>query len=178
MELILTGSKVGSRSELERWIGTHRQRLIRIARSILHDHDDAEDIVQQTLAGAWQVAQTGAIRSPGAYLSRAVRWNAIKQRARHQREVLMDSLPESATAGESDDRLEPMELEMAIAQLSPTQQTAIRLRFYLGLSFREIGENLSISSNTAASRTRYALENMRRVLGLPHRQIDKESNHE
>ena len=60
MELILTGSKVGSRSELERWIGTHRQRLIRIARSILHDHDDAEDIVQQTLAGAWQVAQTGA----------------------------------------------------------------------------------------------------------------------
>ena len=52
MELILTGSKVGSRSELERWIGTHRQRLIRIARSILHDHDDAEDIVQQTLAGA------------------------------------------------------------------------------------------------------------------------------
>ena len=62
------------------------------------------------------------------------------------------------------DRLDALELERAIASLPPAQQVVIRLRFYLGLSFREIGRNLSISTNTAASRTRYALAGLRRRL--------------
>ena len=52
----------------------------------------------------------------------------------------------------------PGELEMAIGGLSHAQQAVIRLRYYGGLSFREIGNSLGISLNTAASRCRYALD--------------------
>ena len=60
--------------------------------------------------------------------------------------------------------VEPFELERAVADLPVSQQAVIRLRFYLGLSFREIGTALSISANTAASRSRYAIRALRQRL--------------
>ena len=75
------------------------------------------------------------------------------------------------------DRLDALELERAVASLPPAQ-VVIRLRFYLGLSFREIGNNLSISTNTAASRTRYALAGLRRRLGTPRLESNREERHE
>jgi RNA polymerase sigma factor (sigma-70 family) len=91
----------------------------------------------------------------------------------------MEGLPEAATDHDSvADRLDALELERAVASLPPAQQVVIRLRFYLGLSFREIGANLSISTNTAASRARYALAGLRRRLGAPHPGATREDRHE
>jgi RNA polymerase sigma-70 factor (ECF subfamily) len=108
-----------------------------------------------------------------------VRWNAIKRRARRGRELPMDAPPEATTDFNSPaGRLDALELERAIASLPSAQQVVIRLRFYLGLSFREIGANLSISTNTAASRTRYALAGLRRRLGAPRLESNREERHE
>jgi RNA polymerase sigma-70 factor (ECF subfamily) len=95
-----------------------------------------------------------------AYISRAVDWNAVKRRARRRALVSLDSVPEPR----AENRLDPFEVEEALDGLPPAQQTVIRLRFYLGLTLAEIGKNLSISINTAASRCRYALANLRRTL--------------
>jgi len=84
--------------------------------------------------------------------------------------------PQSLVAdeqGEEEQRLGPLELERAIAQLPLAQQTVVRLRYYVGMSFREVGQALSISASTAASRTRYALQRLRRSL-LPR---DPQSRH-
>ena len=53
--------------------------------------------------------------------------------------------------------MDPRYLERAMKALPPSQQTVIRMKYYMGLSFKEIGEALKISLNTAASRCRYAL---------------------
>ena len=37
------------------------------------------------------------------------------------------------------------------------------MRFYLGLSFKEISEKTGVSINTALGRMRYAILNMRRI---------------
>ena len=179
MELVLTPTDGVSRDELGELLERDRERLVRIARRILDDRDEAEDVVQQTLLGAWRALREGEIRQPASYLARAVRWNAIKRRARRGRELPMEALPEAATNHDSAaDRLDALELERAIALLPPAQQVVIRLRFYLGLSFREIGNNLSISTNTAASRTRYALAGLRRRLGAPRLESNREERHE
>ena len=117
--------------------------------------------------------QQGNIRRLDAYMFRAVDWNAVKRRARRRKNVSLDTVPEAR----DENRLDPLELEQAVAGLPPAQQTIIRLRFYMGLTFAEIGKNLSISMNTAASRCRYALERMRRVL-RPAADIQEGIRHE
>jgi len=179
MELVLTPTDGVSRDELGEFLERDRGRLVRIACRILGDRDEAEDVVQQTLLGAWRALREGEILQPASYLARAVRWNAIKRRARRGRELPMDAPPDATTDFNSPvGQLDALELERAIASLPSAQQVVIRLRFYLGLSFREIGNNLSISTNTAASRTRYALAGLRRRLGAPRLESNREERHE
>jgi RNA polymerase sigma-70 factor (ECF subfamily) len=179
VELALTSTDDVPRDELEELLERDRERLIRIAWRILGDRDEAEDVVQQTLLGSWRALRADEIRQPASYLARAVRWNAIKRRARRGRELPLEALSEATTdRSPGADRLDALELEHAIAQLPIAQQSVIRLRFYLGLSFCEIGRNLSISTNTAASRTRYALAGLRRLLGASRFESNREERHE
>lgn len=160
MELVLTEAGPGQ-EEVERWIEKRRSQWVRTAYRILRDHDEAEDVVQETLMAVLQ--RQDKIRQLDAYMSRAVDWNAVKRRARNRRSVSLEVVHEPS----DENRLDPLELEQAVEGLPPAQQSIIRLRFYMGLTFAEIGKNLSISVNTAASRCRYALERMRRVLRPP-----------
>ena len=143
---------------LEQWIRGRRSRWVRQAYRILRSHEEAEDVVQETLMAV--LAQKRDIRRLDAYVSRAVDWNAVKHRSRHRALVSLDSVPEVR----AENQLDAFELEQALEGLPPAQQTVIRLRFYLGLTFAEIGNSLSISMNTAASRCRYALANLQRLL--------------
>lgn len=179
MELALTPTLDWPRDELADAFERDRERLLRIARSILRDPHEAEDVVQHTLLAVIRARGLGEIRSPSSYLARAVRWNAIKRQAQRARELPLEAgVGEAAPTVAPPDRLDAIELERAIAQLPIAQQTVIRLRFYLGLSFREIGRNLSISTNTAASRTRYALAGLRRRLGAPRLESNRGERHE
>ncbi len=172
MELALTNWTDQTPDALDTALSAERPRLLRIARTILRDRDEAEDVVQHTLLAVWRRAQDRPIANLAGYLGRAVYWNALKRRARRRADLPLEALGDPAT-GPSHDELDPFDLERAIAELPASQQTAIRLRFYLGLSFREIGSNLAISTNTAASRVRYALATLRRRLGVAQRRPER-----
>lgn len=60
--------------------------------------------------------------------------------------------------------VDPLDLEEAIESLPLAQQNVIRMKYYFGMTFRQIGAALSISTHTAASRCRYALTKLRDVL--------------
>ena len=143
---------------LAQWVRGRRSRWVRQAFRILRSHEEAEDVVQETLLAV--LAQKRDIRRLDAYISRAVDWNAVKRRSRRRAIVSLDSVPELRV----ENRLDAFEVEQALEGLPPAQQSVIRLRFYLGLTFAEIGKSLSISMNTAASRGRYALANLQRLL--------------
>jgi RNA polymerase sigma-70 factor (ECF subfamily) len=159
---------MSTRDEIEAWIRTHRDELVRTAQTVVRDRAEAEEVVQDTLLRVWKQADRGDILEGGAYLARATYWNALKHRARRREAQSLDAETESAAgpvrAEDPEWTLSVIELERAIADLPAVQQVAIRLKFYLGLSYQEIGATLSISANTAASRCRYALEALRRKL--------------
>ena len=67
---------------LEQWIRGRRGRWVRQAYRILRNHEEAEDVVQETLMAV--LAQNRDIRHLDAYVSRAVDWNAVKRRSRHR----------------------------------------------------------------------------------------------
>jgi RNA polymerase sigma-70 factor (ECF subfamily) len=75
--------------------------------------------------------------------------------------------PEAVQSSESVDEAMANhlpQLEGALNRLPEEQRQVLRLRYQMDLSFKEIGTALQISLNTAASRTRYALETLRKIL--------------
>jgi len=149
--------------------------LVRIAARILKDDAEAEDVVQETFARLWLKWQAGTLEKPEAYLFRAVHINALKRRARRRMHASIDADPELEPAARPDGaedspgrsmtlEIDPLTLERALDGLPETQKAVIRMKYYVGLSFREIGDALAISSNTAASRCRYALDSLRKIL--------------
>ncbi len=144
-----------------------RQRLVRRAQAVLGDAAEAEDVVQATLLAVWQKVQSGHVNNEEAYLRKAVEWNALKRRARRRRSISLDEVEEVMApqddAGDEDE-IDPEMLEAALGGLPQRQQAVIRMKYYAGLTFREIAETLTISANTAASTCRYGLAAIRKKM--------------
>jgi len=145
------------------WLTGIRPKLLRLARSIIRDRSAAEDVVQDTLIKIWDAHRQGSIRELSSYASRAVWINALKYRVRRKSWVPLEpeQFENESVRSEPESDLSPGELEEALSGLPVIQQSVLRLRYYSGLSFKEIGISLGISMNTAASRSRYALEKLR-----------------
>ena len=56
------------------------------------------------------------------------------------------------------------EVRMLVEMLPEEQREVVRMRYYEGLSFKEIAEQTGVSINTALGRMRYALINMRQMI--------------
>ena len=53
---------------------------------------------------------------------------------------------------------------MLVELLPEEQREVVRMRYFGGLSFKEIAEQTGVSINTALGRMRYALINLRRMI--------------
>ena len=65
--------------DFETWLDAHRHELVRIARGILRDPDEAEDVVQETILRVLDRSGRGKIDESGPYLARATYWNALAE---------------------------------------------------------------------------------------------------
>ncbi|MCX8677075.1 MULTISPECIES: RNA polymerase sigma factor [Apibacter] len=57
-----------------------------------------------------------------------------------------------------------LDLKRLINELSEDQKEVLELRFYKGLSFKEIAEETNVGINTALGRMRYAILNLRKLI--------------
>ena len=146
------------------WFKDQRPKLLRLALSRLGDRAEAEDVVQDTALALWRRLAKGDIDDPDAYAARALWQNALRRRGRRRDWVALDETRHQGAEPEADAWMESLAMEAAIARLPPAQQAVLRLRFYTGLSFKEMAATLAISLNTAASRCRYALDALRHSL--------------
>lgn len=147
---------------VRRLLAQNREQLIAIADRVVRDRHEAEDIVQETVTAVWQRLPEIVPATLPNYLTRAVRQNAIRRKSRRRDFGLLDSVDTAEQRATRD--VDPLDLEEAIESLSLPQQNVIRMKYYFGMTFREIGSTLSISTHTAASRCRYALQKLRDML--------------
>ena len=139
--------------------------LLLFARQWVQSAADAEDIVQDAFVKFWRrnhdIANRGLLYSA----VRSLALDFIRRDARRARR--------EATALEVEPAIEPhFELEddtqsalaAAVESLPRDQREVLVLKIWNDLTFSEIASALAISQNTAASRYRYALTNLKKTL--------------
>jgi len=149
----------------------HAAQIYALARRIVRDDGDAQDVVQEVFSQAWRTAgryESGR-GSVAGWLLMIARARAIdKIRARQSRpaavsDVLPDSFP--AAGRSAADALVAAEdagrVREALAALPDAQRTALELAYYEGLSHSQIADKLSEPLGTIKTRIRTALGTLR-----------------
>lgn len=140
--------------------------LLLFARQWVQSAADAEDIVQEAFVKFWRRNHNIANR---ALLYAAVRSIALdfirrdKRRARREATVFAESQPPMEPDFELENDTQAA-LAAAVDALPRDQREVVVLKIWNNLTFGEIGGTLGISNNTAASRYRYALSNLKKSL--------------
>lgn len=159
----------------EELLTRYRDRVYRICYRCAGNADDAEDWAQECFVRAYRQMRHFNPSLPFApWLLRLVSnscVNLAKARARHAEPCEPNSLAERAGPNLEPDPLQKLvagEEESivlgAIAGLPPALRMAVTLRVVDELSFRELSEVLGVPLQTAATRVRRALEQVRQTL--------------
>jgi RNA polymerase sigma-70 factor (ECF subfamily) len=145
-----------------------------VARRILNDPDDAEEVLEEAFWQAWR--QAGRYEDGrggvGTWLSMIVRSRALDRvRARARvREEARDVIPEPSAAEvePAPDAAEDAErrrlVAAAVAQLPPEQRETVELAYFRGMSQSEIAAELGQPLGTVKTRARLALQKLRETL--------------
>lgn len=163
------GGAVDREAEFAAFMAEAAPALARTAWLLCGDEHRAEELVQQALVRtylAWGVARE---REPLAYARRVLANLRIDSWRKHRREVLTGTPPEGALDSAADRHAERDRLVRALATLSARQRRVVVLRHLVGLTEREVADDLGVSLGTVKSTASRGLTQLRRVLAEEER---------
>jgi RNA polymerase sigma-70 factor, ECF subfamily len=157
--------KVGDDTALEVIWDTYANDLLGVLIGLLCSRQEAEDALQElfvTIARKReQIIAADNLKPYFFGMARNIAINIIKKdQRRRQRDMQTDLWLEA------DDLMEDnsQQIQGALEQLPTDQRSVIVMKFFRTKSFREIGEVLEISENTASSRFRYGMAKLKTLL--------------
>jgi RNA polymerase sigma-70 factor (ECF subfamily) len=150
-----------------------------VARRIVGDEDDAEEVLEETFWQAWRQAgryeeSRGGIPTWLVMIARSRAVDRVRARRRF-REERWDDLSEAPAerAGDDASPLDSAEMDelrrmvgRAVATLPPEQRQTVELAYFRGLSQSEIAEATGQPLGTVKTRARLALQKLREALVL------------
>ena len=169
----------GNNSAFDELLSRTQSKLFTYIMFVVHDHDLADDIFQETFVKAITKLQKGEYTDSGKFVFWLTRiaHNAIMdwyrmQQSRHIMEPNADNDLQNLSMASVLDTFRVSELvneqvlrdvKKMMEALPAPQREVVYMRFFQQLSFKEIAELTNVSINTALGRMRYALINMRRM---------------
>ena len=169
----------GDRNAISQLIERHSRRVRDYIQMMVKDGDVADDIFQETFIKAVRVIDEGRYTDNGRFLSRILRiahnqvidhFRAQKQnRQLNEAEAGYDvlgtlRLAERTVEDEIVCEQIASDVRRMVELLPDEQREVVMMRYYSGLSFKEIAEQTGVSINTALGRMRYALINLRKMI--------------
>ena len=154
------------------WLREHSSRLYVYARQRSQSRQDAEDIIQDALIRLWGYQEQRDCVPPDLPLAysvlRFVAMDHTKKVGRKKRKedavVYLHDQEDYWLDTNAEDDEEALMLRQAVDKLGEKLREVVTLKIWGGLTFSQIAEAMTISPNTAASRYRYALEQLERKL--------------
>jgi len=138
--------------------------MLRVAAVMLRSATEAEDVVQDVFVEIVRHRdRISLVADLDAYVFAMLR-HAVGRRIQHRRRE-QHHLRLVIAGGEVNPDLSLSDdVETALGSLPTEQREVIALKIDAGLTFAQMGEILSVSPNTAASRYRYAIDKLRKCL--------------
>ena len=178
-QVLLNHYLSGDRSAISQLIERHSRRVKDYIHMMVKERDVADDIFQETFIKAVRVIDEGRYTDNGKFLSWILRiaHNQVIDHFRAQRQNksvseseagydVLGTLKLAERTVEDAMVCEQIERDVrALVELLPAEQReVVMMRYFSGLSFRDIAEQTNVSINTALGRMRYALINLRRMI--------------
>ena len=178
-KMLLNSYLSGNRSAISQLIERHSRRVLDYIKMMVKDSDIAKDIMQETFIKAVRVIDSGRYTDNGKFLSWILRiaHNMVidRFRAQKQNRTMNESeagydvlgtvrLSENSIEDEMISAQIDSDIRNLVDLLPEEQREVVMMRYYSGLSFKEIAEQTDVSINTALGRMRYALINLRRMI--------------
>lgn len=159
-------------------IEKHQQRIFGFILSKTNDRYLADDLFQDTFIKIINTLKRGAYNEEGKFLPWALRiahnltmdYYRDKKRKKTSHATdeynVLDFVGVEDLGIEIETENEPtVEKIMGLIESLPKdQQQVLKMRIFMGMSFKEISEQTQVSINTSLGRMRYALMNLRKVL--------------
>ena len=163
-----------TRDDFSAYVSARGDALLRFAYVLTGDDADAQDVVQIALSRAlpkWDHIR--GVEDVDAYVKRmVVNAHVSAWRRFRRKESPASDVPPSDEALSADpadtvvDAASDETVWLACSRLASAQRVAIVLRYYEGLSFKEIGELVGCAETTARSRVFRGLGVLRNELGV------------
>ena len=173
----------GNNEAFDTLLSRYQDRLYSYIQYYIHNRDLADDLFQETFVKAIVCLRQGGYRESGdfyAWLTR-IAHNLLIDHLRAERHDEVQYADDGATLWNDNPQLldSSRESELVTEQvlkdvkrlvehLPEEQREMVQLRYYQGLSFKEIAALTGVSINTALGRMRYAILNMRRLAKSHH----------
>jgi RNA polymerase sigma-70 factor, ECF subfamily len=159
-------AKEGVKAAFSELVTRHQKQMMRVALRVVRDWDAAEDIVQESFIKAYQNLGDFAGRASFRSWLYQITLNTAKNRLRshHRESVGIDQL-NIAVSDHTVEKLMAIDVKKLIreevAKLPARQQTALNLRIFEDLSFKEIAQIMQCPYDTAKANYRHALLKLR-----------------
>lgn len=169
----------GNENAITTLVERHRKRVFDYIQMMVKDRDLADDIFQETLIKVVRFVDDGRYKDSGKFLSWVLRiaHNQVIDHFRQKKQLNNVSESEAGydilnakkfSDSTIEDRMISRQIEADVRRLveflPDEQKEVIMLRYYMGLSFKEIADQTDVSINTALGRMRYALINLRKII--------------
>lgn len=157
-------AKLGDDNAFQKLYSEHYKALYKLALSLVHNIDDTEDLIQESFVIAYR--KLNSLRENQlfkAWITKILVNQAYKL-LKYRAMCAPYSLIDLDQLQVWNDNLETSEIELlhTIRNLRQKDQLIIKLRYFAGLSIKEIATQLNCSENTTKSRLYRAIEKLKK----------------
>jgi RNA polymerase sigma factor (sigma-70 family) len=169
----------GNEKSFETLVQRYKSKVYTTIYLVVKDQYVAEDLMQDTFIKAVETLRSGRYNEEGKFLPWILRIghnmaiDYFRREKRYPNVVFEDGTGVFNSLDFSEDAFEAVQIKREvhdhlremIKRLPDVQREVLVMRHYEDLSFQEIAETTGVSINTALGRMRYALINLRKMMG-------------